>query len=274
MIFDSFGFDGSARRRVGYALVASILVHLLIFWPAAVRVLTKDAPARLQATLRALPSLSADPAPPKPAVSRQPTPPAVPPAPTFAQPLAQTVARTVAEAPQQTNQYLEPSRSPLVPPAAAVTDGPVLNPASALGVTPDAVAKAPVAAAGPASGGVLTESSATGELAEGLRGYRLAVATQARCFKRYPAQAEASGWVGSADIRVEVGSDGEPSPATLARSSGYQVLDRAALATINAGALRARLPDSLRGKAFAVVLLVEFSPADESSAHRVAGGRC
>ncbi|MBK8121898.1 MAG: TonB family protein [Sulfuritalea sp.] len=41
-------------------------------------------------------------------------------------------------------------------------------------------------------------------------------------------------------IRVEVGSDGRPHAATLARSSGYEVLDRAALTMIDAGALRAR----------------------------------
>ena len=101
-------------------------------------------------------------------------------------------------------------------------------------------------------------------VAEGLEafraeGYRLAVATQARRFKRYPSQAMASGWEGSADIRVEVGSDGRPRAVTVARSSGREMLDRAALVMIDAGALRARLPDSLRGKAFAVVLPVVFN---------------
>jgi hypothetical protein len=41
------------------------------------------------------------------------------------------------------------------------------------------------------------------------------------------------------------------------------VLDRAALVTIDSGALRARLPESLRGKAFAVVLPVVFNLDDE-----------
>jgi len=98
---------------------------------------------------------------------------------------------------------------------------------------------------------------------DSLRTYRIAVATQAKRFKRYPAQAMASGWEGSADIRVEVGSDGRPRPASVTRSSGHELLDRAALATIEAGALRARLPESLRGKAFAVVLPVFFNLDDE-----------
>jgi protein TonB len=113
------------------------------------------------------------------------------------------------------------------------------------------------------SGGLLTEGGASGEAADGLRGYRLAVAVQARRFKRYPAQAMASGWAGTAEVRIEVGSDGRPRPATLVRSSGHEVLDRAALTTIDAGALRARLPDSLRGRVFAVVLPVVFNLDEE-----------
>ena len=109
----------------------------------------------------------------------------------------------------------------------------------------------------------MIEANASGEALDGLRGYRLAVATQARRFKRYPPQAMASGWTGTADIRVEVGSDGRPRPATLVRSSGHEVLDRAALAMIDAGALRARLSESLRGKTFAVVLPVVFNLDDE-----------
>ncbi|MDP2821777.1 MAG: TonB family protein [Sulfuritalea sp.] len=120
-----------------------------------------------------------------------------------------------------------------------------------------------VPAAGSVSGPLLTEASASGEAVDGLRGYRLAVATQARRFKRYPAQAMAYGWAGSAEIRVEVGRDGQPRAATVARSSGHEPLDRTALAMIDAGALRARLPDSLRGKTFAVVLPVVFNLDDE-----------
>jgi protein TonB len=73
----------------------------------------------------------------------------------------------------------------------------------------------------------------------------------------------ASGWAGTAEVRVEVGRDGRPRPAAIVRSSGHEVLDRAALTTIDAGALRARLPDSLRGKAFAVVLPVVFNLDEE-----------
>jgi protein TonB len=119
------------------------------------------------------------------------------------------------------------------------------------------------AAAGSVAGSLLTEANASGEAMDGLRGYRLAVASQARRYKRYPAQAMASGWTGSAEIRVEVGQDGRPRAATVARTSGHETLDSAALAMIDAGALRARLPDSLRGKTFSIVLPVVFNLDDE-----------
>lgn len=96
------------------------------------------------------------------------------------------------------------------------------------------------------------------EAQDGLRGYRLAVASQARRFKRYPAEAMTAGWEGSAEIRLDVGIDGQPGPAQLTRGSGHESLDRAALAMIDAGAPRARVPESLRGRSFSVVLPVMF----------------
>lgn len=109
----------------------------------------------------------------------------------------------------------------------------------------------------------MTANPGSGELLDGLRGYRLAIAGQARRFKRYPAEARAAGWTGNTEVRLEIGAEGQPRPATVARSSGHEALDRAALAMIDAGAQRARLPDSLRGRGFAVLLPVVFSLDEE-----------
>ncbi len=114
-------------------------------------------------------------------------------------------------------------------------------------------------AAASAPGSSLTAAPGSGETLDGLRTYRLAVASQARRFKRFPAEAKVSGWTGSTEVRLEVGAEGLPRPATVVRSSGHEVLDRAALAMIDAGAQRARLPDSLRGRGFAVLLPVVFN---------------
>ena len=118
-------------------------------------------------------------------------------------------------------------------------------------------------AAGLPAGALLSQDNAAGDVLDGLRGYRLSVASQARRFKRYPPQAMAAGWAGSTEVRLEVGSDSQPRLATVARSSGHELLDRAALAMIDAGAQRARLPESLRGRSFVVVLPVVFNLDDE-----------
>ncbi len=242
MTFHSLDTKALATRRLRHAFLASLLAHLLILWPASVRVLTRDTPALLQATLR-----------------RPPLAELAPPAPPGAVPLAPTLA---PPRPRPESEVLERPNPPSVPqtlvaPAESVAKSP-FAPESAAAATP-----APNAAAAVASASPVTDASASGEAVDGLRGYRLALATQARRFKRYPAQAMASGWAGTAEIRVEVGSDGRPLAATVVRSSGYELLDRAALTMIDAGALRARLPDSLRGKAFVVVLPVVFNLDDE-----------
>jgi protein TonB len=243
MTFDSADTRGIATRRLRYAIAASLVLHLLALWPDHVRQLTQDAPSLLHATLRTRPQ-------PQPA-SDPPTAPVPLPART---PRAPAASAPVLAAPalMPDTPLLEASRPapvPQVPPPAETGAKPA----------PATVSSGPAAM----SGGLLIEGKASGEVANGLRGFRLAVAVQARRFKRYPAQAMASGWAGTAEVRIEVGSDGRPRPAAITRSSGYDELDRAALVTIDAGALRARLPESLRGKAFAVVLPVVFNLDEE-----------
>ena len=245
MTFDSADMRGIATRRLRYAIVASLALHALVLWPEHQRLLTKDAPSLLHATLRARPQT-------QPFSDAVPVPPPVPARPPQATAAPVPVLASPVRTPE-TPSLESPKAAPVPQLPSAVADS---------GAKPTPAAPSPVAP-GSVSGGLLTEGGASGEAADGLRGYRLAVAVQARRFKRYPAQAMASGWAGTAEVRIEVGSDGRPRPAAIARSSGHEVLDRAALTTIDAGALRARLPDSLRGKAFAVVLPVVFNLDEE-----------
>lgn len=253
MTFDSVRGTTLATRRLRYALVASLFAHLLILGPASMRLPTRDAPALLQATLRTPPPSFA-PAPPRPHL-------AVPPAPERLDGPRLRESRNRDPTPVG----LERPQASSVPHLPAAPADPTAKPPSvseSAALAAEATA-APAGVAASVGGTPVTDANASGEALDGLRGYRLALATQARRFKRYPAQAMASGWAGSTEVRVEVGSDGRPRAATLVRSSGYEVLDRAALTMIDAGALRARLPESLRGKAFAVVLPVMFNLDDE-----------
>lgn len=248
MTFHSFDMRGIGTRRLRFAILASLVFHLLLLWPALPRLPDREA-MLLQATLR--------PSPPAPAaIAPIPPPRAVAPPPTTSAPRQPVLATKTLDPPQPAPVPQTPAIPAVaVPPPAAAPAVPV--PAAATAVA----AAAP--AAGSPSGVLLTQANASGEALDGLRGYRLSVASEARRFKRYPPQAMAAGWTGTAEVRLEVGGDGRPRAAMVARSSGYEPLDRAALNMIDAGALRARLPESLRGKTFTVALPVVFSLEDE-----------
>ncbi|MDO8931646.1 MAG: TonB family protein [Rhodocyclaceae bacterium] len=99
--------------------------------------------------------------------------------------------------------------------------------------------------------------------ADAVRQYRLALAVQARRFKRYPPQALEAGIGGTVEIRVAVAADGQAGDVALARSSGQDLLDAAAFDMMQKAAPRASVPELLRGRAFAVSLPVVFDPAGE-----------
>lgn len=99
--------------------------------------------------------------------------------------------------------------------------------------------------------------------AEGLRGYRMALAREARRFKRYPARALEAEWSGTAEVSVALAADGLPLAVQLVRSSGHDLLDEAALEMLRRALPATPVPDSLRGRAFSVNLPVVFElPAD------------
>lgn len=242
MTFHSFDMRGIGARRLRFAILASLVFHLLLLWPSLPRLPDRET-LQLQATLR--------PSPPVPAVPASLPPPVTARTPTLA-PRQPVLATKALDLPQ-------PVPVPQAPAIPAVPPVPVPPPAAG----PAVPTPAAVAAAAPAAGSLLTQANASGEALDGLRGYRLSVASEARRFKRYPPQAMSAGWAGTAEVRLEVGGDGRPRAVTVVQSSGHESLDRAALTMIDAGALRARLPESLRGKAFAVALPVVFNLEDE-----------
>lgn len=243
MTFHSFESGGFATRRLRYALIASLLLHLLLLWPSTPKTLPNSTPGLLHAALRATQPLPL----PKPLPhATTPVPaPALAPKKPESKILEQPSVTSVPQMPAPAAEKLAPpsSSSPMSPPASVAVSAP-------MPARPGVVA-------------VMEQAGASGEALDGLRGYLLAVASQARRFKRYPPQAMASGWAGSVEVRLEVGSDGRPRATTVTRSSGHELLDGAAVAMIDAGAQRARLPESLRGKAFAVILPVVFNLEDE-----------
>jgi len=110
------------------------------------------------------------------------------------------------------------------------------------------------------SGGV--SGNGAGVDADGLRQYRLALAREARRYKRYPERALLAGIGGTAEVRVELGAGAMPL-TRLARSSGNEALDTAALEMMRQAAPRTTLPEALRGRAFAVSLPVIFDASED-----------
>lgn len=105
---------------------------------------------------------------------------------------------------------------------------------------------------------VEVQSDSDGVDAEGLRGYRMALAVQSRRFWRYPDAASRSGAQGTAVLRVSVLLAGAIG-VSLERSSGFDALDNAALTMMREASLVAPLPETLRGRRFSLLLPVVFS---------------
>lgn len=98
--------------------------------------------------------------------------------------------------------------------------------------------------------------------ADGLREYRLALAREARRFKRYPPVARERGWAGQVSVLVSVPLVGASPVISLAGSSGFELLDNQALEMIGLAARSVSLPDTLRGSAFSMLLPVRYSLED------------
>ncbi|KXB30515.1 hypothetical protein AT959_14400 [Dechloromonas denitrificans] len=95
--------------------------------------------------------------------------------------------------------------------------------------------------------------------ADGLRQYRLALAKEARRYKRYPALARERNWEGVVTVTISIPIPGALPLVSLGKSSGHEILDRQALEMIGQAVLAASLPESLRGKAVSVSLPVRYS---------------
>lgn len=226
-----------AGDRLWPALALSAALHLLLLWPAALPRPAAMAGMPLTATLR-------EPVPVVPAIA---APSAAVSAPAV---LRAPARRPVMPArPKQLLLVADSERPAAVPPALTFAAG-----ASA---SADSTAVPARATAGP-----FTATAEEGVDADGVRAYRMVLAREARAHQHYPPLARERGWIGKAIVEVDVSRQGHAWQTLLARSSGYDILDKEALAMMSRAAASATLPDSLRGQAFAVHLEVTFNLED------------
>ncbi len=93
---------------------------------------------------------------------------------------------------------------------------------------------------------------------DGVRQYRLNLAREARRFKDYPREARERGWEGVVVVVVNtVAGVGVP-VVSLSQSSGHDVLDQAALDLLGQSVGTATMPESLRGRQFALTLPIHY----------------
>jgi periplasmic protein TonB len=221
-------------RGVVRAFAISLLLHVFLLWPAPSAWRDAVPAAPLMASLRPLT-----------------VPGALAASATVSKPV--TAGRSEKAAKQTPQPLAIPDASGEMRPAV---------PSSLTETIPARSGDAPVsaAAARPAISAALPTSD--GVDADGLRSYRLALAREARRFKRYPSQAVDAQWSGTAELRVTVQADGVAMAAELAKSSGHAALDDAALDMLRHALPVTPVPVVLRGRAFAVNLPVMFELPD------------
>lgn len=117
---------------------------------------------------------------------------------------------------------------------------------------------APLATPQPPTAASPRETDERGPNLAGLRQFRLALALEARRYRRYPDLARRAGLAGTVEVRVGIEAGGLRRRAELGRSSGNATLDAAAVEMMQQAVQRAPLPESLRGRDFTVLLPVVF----------------
>ncbi|MGE5492010.1 MAG: energy transducer TonB [Actinomycetota bacterium] len=228
-------------RRLGWAVAASLVAHGLALSPAWNPPATLSG-SPLKASLRhpATAPASAPTALETPARERAVAPPVSSPLPA---PPERIYDKTVAAAPAASAPAA--STTPAEATAAATPSAPAAASAATAPETPAAQAPRP-----------------TVDL-NGLRQYNLALGRVAARFKRYPAVAREAGWEGRVALRLVISEAGMPISLTLIGSSGFPILDQAALEMMRLAASHTPVPDSLRGRAFSIDLAVDYSLKDD-----------
>lgn len=215
------------RGKLIPALAVSVLLHFALLWPG-------------------IPSRNGDEVAPALVAHLRPA----------AEPVS---ARPPASRPLPLPDHSQTATAVLATPIATTNDSTTAVP---LRSEPPATSVAG-AVAGAAAPAVVAAARGEGGDAEGMRRYRLALAVEAGRFKRYPARAKEANMTGTVEIRVAVAATGQADEIEVARSSGYGLLDDAALDMMKRAAARASVPEALRNRTFSVNLPVVFDLTSE-----------
>ena len=218
--------DG-ANRVLGYAVLASLLLHALVFYvvPAA-REMSALVPPDAEPLIARVERLEPPPAPAAVPKARKPAPQAP----------VRVVEPVAAPA---------PVAEPVAEPAPPRSDPVVLAPQPA----PAQPAPAPAPAA-PAPPPVIDPRMRSD--------YAQRINDEAERHKVYPRVAIDNIWQGEVGLVMAIGSDGRITSLRVTKSSGHRVLDDQALEMFARATPRVRVPAALRGREFELELRAVF----------------
>ena len=250
----------SSCRTLVQALAVSLLLHAVLLSSAV-----SWFPARREEPATSLQAVLSDRraavAAPSASPARSPSAAPKPSAPT---PSARELvaAPTVAVAPAETPPRVRPREA--APPVSSDAAGHLpLSPASGAAPQPSPVSNATPgatpSAASNASSGTAPAVGPSAISGDDLRQYRLSLASAARRFKQYPAQAHQRGWEGTVEVALKMSAPSPVPEVTLVRSSGHNVLDEQAVAMLTQAARVTALPEGLKARDFRLLLPVQFS---------------
>lgn len=219
-----------ASRLLGYAVLASLLLHALVFYilPAA-REFAVLVPPDAEPLIARVEQLEPPPAPAPAAKleARRPTAPETPVR--VVKPVPAPVAEAVAE------------------PAPPASDP--ISPAPAPVPAPQPLPAQPVAAPAPLTPAIDPHLRSD---------YAQRINAAAERYKVYPRVAIDNNWQGEVELLMAIGSDGRIASLRVTKSSGHRVLDEQALEMFARAKPQVRMPAALRGHAFELGLRAVF----------------
>lgn len=238
------GLGSAGAWPLRKALLYSLAAHLLIFLAGGFRMVSVVGESGVAGKNLQLLQVSLTRAPVLPAVAHGVAVARVP-----------AVPRPISRASVLATADAALTRSPGWAIESLAPDG--LPPAS----TSPALAATPVAAS--AAAGKLEASREEVVLPDGyldaVRGYRIALALQAKRFRVYPPAAREMGIGGRSEIEIIVPAAAPPE-FRVRQSSGHEQLDRAALEMLQRSVEQVEFPIQLMGRRLAISLPVEFLP--------------
>ncbi len=223
------------QGKLGPALAISFLLHVLLLWPAVPLSRQSEIAQPLAVTLRAANGFV---------------------------PAASPVAKAASSFHQTHSPPLPATPEPVLPAIPTPPQNSTPTSTAEMSLRSGSAASATEGGAAAVATGAGLRSG-EGVDAEGVRQYRLALAVAARRFRRYPVRALEEELGGTVEVLVAVAAGGQPQEISLARSSGHDSLDNAALDMMRQAVPRTAVPERLRRRAFVVNLPVVFDLANE-----------